>query len=338
MHNLLVEHRHILSRYFFGVAVVVALTLLAYLATHAPVLSRFHPMILALVFGMALKNFFQLPTHAKLGISFSQRRALRIGVSLLGIQISFSQIAEVGITGLAILFTALTTTFIFTRLMGRAIGVDDRLCELIASGTAVCGASAIVATNTVTLAPEEDVAYAVASVTLFGSLSMVFYPLLLPLLPLDAHEYGLWVGASIHEVGQVVAAAFQGGAEAGAFGTTSKLVRVIMLAPLVTAIGWWASHSRQTTNTSRDHVAVVPWFVLGFLGFVALNSIVEVDATVRGWFAQVTVFLLTMGLAAIGLETDVSKLRLRGLKPFFLGLCAWIFISTSTLALVIFLY
>jgi len=295
-------------------------------------------MILALLFGMALRNFLRVPARANPGVAFSQRHVLRTGVALLGIQISFSQIADVGITGLAILITALITTFIFTRAMGRAIGVDDRLCELIAAGTAVCGASAIVATNTVTRASEEDVAYAIASVTLFGSVSMVVYPLLLPLVPLDAHGYGLWVGASIHEVGQVAAAAFQGGADAGAFGTTSKLARVIMLAPLVIAIGWWASRSRPMAGVSRDHVVGAPWFVLAFLGFVALNSIVEINAAVRGWFAQVTVFLMTMALAAIGLETDVSRLRLRGLKPFFLGLCAWLFISASTLTLVIFLY
>lgn len=315
----------------------IALTLLSYVVTYVPGLSRFHPMALALLLGMVLRNWLRVPTGAHSGIAFAQRHVLRTGVALLGVQISFAQIIDVGAAGLAILLTALTTTFLFTRAMGRAIGVEDKLCELIAAGTAVCGASAIVATNTVTRAPEEDVAYAIANVTLFGSVSMVLYPMLLPLIPLAPQEYGLWVGSSIHEVGQVAAAAFQGGADAGVFGTTSKLVRVVMLAPLVMAIGW-VSRSRQAPGAPRDHIAAVPLFVLGFLGFVALNSLFGFEAAVRGWFAQATVFVMTMALAAIGLQTDLSKLRLRGLKPFFLGLCAWVFISTSTLVLVSLLY
>ena len=328
----------IFTRYLSGVTVVIMLALLAYAATQITFLSRLHPMVVALLLGIALGNFLTVPACAKPGVAFSQRRVLHLGVALLGLQISFAQIADVGVTGLIVLLTALTTTFVFTIFLGRIFGVDARLCELIASGTAVCGASAIVATNAVTRAPKEDVAYAIASVTLFGSLSMVFYPLLFPLLPLDAHGYGLWVGASIHEVGQVAAAAFQGGVDAGAFGTTSKLARVIMLAPLVMVIGWWASHTREKKDVSRTQVVAIPWFVLGFLGFVALNSIIEFNAELRGWLAQVTVFLMTMALAAIGLETNVSKMRLRGIKPFLLGLCAWLFISASTLALVVFVY
>jgi uncharacterized integral membrane protein (TIGR00698 family) len=117
---------------------------------------------------------------------------------------------------------------VFTIWFGKLIGVDRKLTELIAAGTSICGASAVIATNTVTNTHGEDVAYAVACVTIFGSLSMLAYPLLPILLHLDPQAYGLWAGASIHEIAMVVAAAFQNGQAARQFGTIAKLSRVMM--------------------------------------------------------------------------------------------------------------
>lgn len=316
-----------------GLLLTVGLATMAYLAAMLPPLSKFHPMIIGLLLSIALRNIVGLHSTTKPGIAFSQRRVLRVAVALLGIQLSFSQIAEVGVVGLAIILGALIGTFSLTTCLGRFLGVDPRLSELIASGTSICGASAIVATNTITQGRDEDVAYAVASITLFGSLSMLLYPLLLPLLPLDSHAYGLWAGASIHEVAQVVAAAFQGGNDAGAFGTTAKLARVAMLAPFILILGWRMRH--QGTQGSVLQKVPIPWFVLGFIGLVALNSYVEFDASVRSSIGSITAFLMTVALTAVGLETDFSKLKAHGPRPFLLGLASWLFISVGTLALVL---
>ena len=115
---------------------------------------------------------------------------------------------------------------------------------MIAAGTSICGASAVIATNTVTNGDDEDVAYAVACVTIFGSVAMFAYPLLPTLLHLDPHAFGLWSGASIHEIAQVVAATFQDGKRAGEFGTIAKLSRVMLLAPVVIVLGWLASRKQ----------------------------------------------------------------------------------------------
>ncbi len=135
----------------------------------------------------------------------------------------------------------LLATFTFTTWMGHWLGVEPKLAQLIAAGTSICGASAVIATNTVTKAHDEDVAYAVACVTVFGSIAMFVYPLLPGLLHLDPHAFGLWSGASIHEIAQVVAAAFQDGQQAGQFGTIAKLSRVMMLAPVVIGLGVMAT-------------------------------------------------------------------------------------------------
>src|SRR5690606_19143770 len=143
------------------------------------------------------------------------------------------------------------------------LGVDRKLSELIAAGTSICGASAVIATNTVTKAPDEDVAYAVACVTIFGSIAMFTYPLLPGLLGLDPQAFGLWAGASIHEIAQVVAAAFQGGEQAGQFGTIAKLSRVMFLAPMVIGLGILSVRSAADDAAKGRSNVAIPWFVIG---------------------------------------------------------------------------
>ena len=188
------------------------------------------PLILAILLGMAFHNLIGTPASAKAGVRFSLKRVLRAGIVLLGLQLTLSQVVAVGGTGVLVIAVTLVSTFAFTVWLGRMLKVDARLTELIAAGTSICGASAVIATNTVTRARDEDVAYAVACVTVFGSLSMMLYPVLGGLMDLGPHAFGLWAGASIHEVAQVVAAAYQRGTEAGEFGTIAKLTRVMMLA------------------------------------------------------------------------------------------------------------
>src|ERR1700745_1213426 len=216
-----------------GVALAGAIAVAAFLMRQIHGLGAFSPMILAIMLGMAFRNVIGTPPAVQPGIAFSMRRLLRAAIILLGFQITFTQIASVGPKGLLITAIALVATFAFTVRAGRVLGVGRKLTELIAAGTSICGASAIVATNTVTDAHDEDVAYAVACVTVFGSIAMFAYPLLPAALHLDARAYGLWSGASIHEIAQVIAAAFQDGRQAGEFATVAKLTRVAMLAPVV---------------------------------------------------------------------------------------------------------
>ena len=308
---------------------------LAFALRELPGVAVFSPMILAIIIGMVFHNVVGTPARAKAGVAFSMRRLLRFAIILLGLQLTVMQIVDVGGAGVAIIITTLIATFAFTVWLGRLIGVDRKLAELIAAGTSICGASAVIATNTVTQGRDEDVAYAVACVTVFGSIAMFLYPLLPGLLHLDAHGFGLWSGASIHEIAQVVAAAFQDGKQAGEFGTIAKLTRVMMLAPVVIALGFAAS--RRGGAAGHDHArakAPMPWFVLGFIGLVAVNSLVVIPAGVKSWLATLTTILLSMALAAMGLETDFRKLKAKGVRPFILGLAAFLFISSFSLMLV----
>lgn len=302
-----------------------------------PMVGVLSPMILSIVLGIAFRNLVGTPARTKPGITFALRRILRLAIALLGLQITAAQLAEVGFAGFAVVALTLIGTFLFTVGLGRLLGVERKLAELIAAGTSICGASAVIATNTVTRAPDEDVAYAVACVTVFGSLAMFLYPLLPGLLALDAHAYGLWTGASIHEIAQVVAAAYQQGQAAGEFGTVAKLSRVMLLAPMVIGLGLLATRRMRRGGHDHGHAPArppMPWFVLGFLALVVVNSVVIIPPEAKALLILATTVMLSISLAAMGLETDIGKLRAKGLRPFFLGLAASIFIALFSLMLV----
>ncbi|MBN9549015.1 MAG: YeiH family protein [Alphaproteobacteria bacterium] len=314
-----------------GLVLVAMITAVAYSARGFSGLTLFSPMILAVVAGMVYSNVLGLPGHARSGIAFSQKRLLRLAIVLLGFQLTLGQVAGIGIGGIGIVAAALGATFLFTVTLGRLIGVDRKLAHLIAAGTSICGASAIVATNIVTDARDEDVTYAVAAITLFGTVAMLGFPLLAPVLKLDQHAFGLWAGASIHEVAQVIGAGFQNGTLAGETATVAKLTRVAMLAPVVIALGLMARRGGADASGARPPM---PWFVAAFVVVVALNSLVAIPSQVHSAVALAAQVMLTMGLAAMGLQADISQLRSRGLRPLMLACSAFIFIAAFSLVLV----
>src|ERR1700730_13587222 len=220
----------------------------AFAARQLPGMATFSPMILSIMIAIAFHNIVGTPAWAKAGVTFSLRRLLRLAIILLGLQLTAAQGIEVRRRGLGIIAATLVATFVFTICAGRLLGVERKLAQLIAAGTSICGASAVIATNTVTNAPDEDVAYAVACVTVFGSIAMFAYPLLPGLLHLDPRGFGLWSGASIHEIAQVVAAVFQDVQKAGKFSSVAKLSLVMLLAPMVMALGLMASRKARRND------------------------------------------------------------------------------------------
>lgn len=318
-----------------GLALAAGIAALAFALRQVPGLGAFSPMIVAILLGIGFHNLIGTPTRARPGVVFSLKRVLRLAIMLLGLQLTAQEIAEVGVAGVAVIAATLIATFVVTKGLGRLIGVDRKLAELIAAGTSICGASAVIAVNTVTDAHDEDVAYAVACVTIFGSIAMFLYPALPGVLHLAPRAYGLWSGASIHEIAQVVAAAFQAGKEAGGYGTIAKLTRVTMLAPVVITLGLLASgrgHHQGPGATRRN--APMPYFVLGFIALVIVNSLIVVPPGLKAWIVPGTTFLLSLALAAMGLETDIRMLRAKGLRPLLLGALSWLFIAGFSLTLV----
>jgi uncharacterized integral membrane protein (TIGR00698 family) len=307
-----------------------------------PYCTMLSPMILSIFLGMFFNNVIRTPKVCGPGVKFSLRRVLRLAIILLGLQLTVSQVLSVGAPGLLIVVITLIASFSFTVWWGRKLGVDGKLCQLVAAGTSICGASAVIAANTAVDGSDEDVAYAVACVTVFGSLAMFIYPALPSILHLNPHDFGLWSGASIHEIGQVVAAAFQNGKESGDLATITKLARVMLLAPVVIILGiinsWLRNKSRTALNDKAERAsrakAPMPWFVIGFILLIAINSFDVIPHPERAALIKFNVFLLSVALAAMGLEADFRKLKAKGLRPLLLGASSWIFIALFSLTLI----
>jgi uncharacterized integral membrane protein (TIGR00698 family) len=315
-----------------GVALAALVAASAQLAHGMPALAMLSPLILAVVIGMAFTAAAPAVAGTHAGLMFCQKRLLRLAIVLLGFQVTTDQLSAIGLSGLSVAALSLASTFVFTLALGRVMGIDRRLAGLIAAGTSICGASAIAAASSVNRAREEDIAYAVAAITLFGTISMFAIPFLATAAGLDGHHLGLWAGSSIHEVAQAVGAAFQGGQEAGEVGTVAKLTRVALLAPVVLAVGWFARRNDgQESGAAR---MPIPWFLVAFIAVVAWNCTVGTSPQVKAIAAQATLLFLTLGLAAMGLQTNLGRLRTLGLKPAALALCASVFIACVSFALV----
>jgi uncharacterized integral membrane protein (TIGR00698 family) len=315
-----------------GSALAATVAAGAFVLSLIPALAALSPVMLAILLGMAVRNLVGTPAAAHAGLSACLRRPLRAGIVLLGLRLTLTQIIQVGGLGLLILVTAVVSTYAFTVAAGRMLGVDRRLAQLIGAGTAICGASAIIAANTVIRDRDGGVPYALAVVTLYGTIAIFIYPLALHALALTPRVYGLWVGASVHEVAQVVAAGFAGGQDAGEFGTIAKLTRVLLLAPMVLLIG--AGTHRADPDTTSVARPPAPWFVLGFVAMAALASFGAVPASARGAITLASQALLALALAAVGLETDFRRIAARGWRALLLGGLATAFISCTTLTLI----
>ena len=327
-----------------GLGLTIAIGAVATALHDIPGMGLLSPLILAIVLGMVFHNVVGTPAAAKPGVKFSLRRILRFAVMLLGLQLTLTQVRSVGLGGLAATVMTLGLTFFFTLWIGRLLGLGKSLSGLIAAGTSICGASAVIAADAVIGGEDEEVAYAVACVTIFGSISMVLYPVLGAAMALTPHTYGLWTGATIHEVAQVVAAAFQGGDAAGHFGTIVKLTRVMMLAPVILALAaFWVrekSHGdpdvldADEQGPRQSRWAHIPWFAFGFVALIVVNTFFPITGELKTGTVTATTFLLAVAVAAMGLETDFRKLLAMGIRPLILGAAAWIFISLTGLGLV----
>lgn len=296
------------------------------------------PLMLSTLVGIAVRCAVGPIAIAAPGIVFATKRLTRAAIVLLGTQITIGQVWGMGIRGVLLVAGVLVTTFLVTKRIGALLGVDPRLAELVAAGTAICGASAIVATNAVTEGTDEDVASAITCVTVFGCLGAILYPHFGDLLALDTRRYGLWAGASLHELAQVVAATIPKGSEAASLATVAKLLRVAMLAPLVLALAYSAKAVREETDgvtpVSRAPRPPVPWFAVGLLGVIIVNSTGLIPAGFSNATHVLVMGLLGTSLAAMGLSIHPERIVGQGLSAVLLTALASVFISVLSLGLI----
>jgi uncharacterized integral membrane protein (TIGR00698 family) len=286
------------------------------------------PLLWAMALGIPAGTWARSRPATAPGVAFAATHLLRAGVALLGLRISVGDLAEVGLGGLGVAAGTIAVTLPATRWLGRRLRVPGDLALLVATGSAICGASAIAAMNAVVRAREEDVGYAVATVTVFGTAAMLLLPVAAALLGLGDAQAGLWAGASVHEVAQVTVAGAAVSTAALKVATLVKLCRVVLLAPTVALVGG-RSH-RPAHGAAR-----VPGFVLAFLVLVAIRSLLPVPAAALDAAGVLSTVLLAGGLAALGMGIRPRALHGAGARPLLLGLAAWGIAATTALALVL---
>ena len=213
-----------------------------------------------MLLGAVATNTGLVPRAAEPGLRLATKKLLRLGVALLGLSLSVEAIVALGLPVIALVVLTLLATLLATNWLGRRMGLGSARSLLLATGFAICGASAIAAVQSSTDADDDDVALAVAMVTLCGTTMMLTLPLLQEPLHLTAHEMGVWIGASVHDVGQVVGAASAVGASALGVAVVVKLTRVLMLAPVVSAVSAMRSRRARTEGVSASGAPVHPSF------------------------------------------------------------------------------
>jgi uncharacterized integral membrane protein (TIGR00698 family) len=271
-------------------------------------------LVLAILLGMAVRSFWKPPERWQAGIAFSAKQLLEVAVMLLGASISFAAIAASGIALLAAIAATVIVTLTLSFGLSRMLGLSTRLAILVACGNSICGNSAIAAVAPIIGANGDEIASSISFTAILGVLMVLGLPLLIPLLQLSATQYGILAGLTVFAVPQVLAATVPAGLVSTQIGTLVKLMRVLMLGPVVVGLSLFAPRlqGKVRSKASVAFFRLVPWFILGFVALAALRSLDIVPAAVAGPLTGITGFLTIVSMAALGLGVDVRVLATVG--------------------------
>ena len=285
-------------------------------------------MLFALLLGMAL-NFLGQEGKCVAGIQFAASTVLRFGVALLGLRITFGEISGLGPKTAAMVVAAVLLTILFGWLFGRFVSVGKHFGLLTGGAVAICGASAALAIAAVLPRGqhhERDTSFAVIGVTALSTIAMVVYPVIVGLLGFNAHQAGIFLGATIHDVAQVVGAGYSMGKDAGDTATIVKLLRVAMLLPVILVLSLMF-RERANTRGNAIRPPLLPWFAVAFGALVALNSLVALPKPLLAAAGDTSRFALVLAISAIGMRTSLKELTVLGMRPIMLMLAETVFLA-----------
>jgi len=271
----------------------------------------------------------RLDTEWKPGFALASRRLLRIGIVLLGLKLGLGDIVDLGAPTLVAVVIVVVLTFFGTLLLGRLARLPGDEPLLLAAGFSICGVSAIGAMAAVTRSKPNEIAVPAALVTLCGSLAIVVLPVLHAPLGLTDLQFGAWAGASVHDVGQVVAVAQTAGASALALAVAIKLTRVLLLAPLVAGVGVYRRYSTIETAdaASAPRPPIVPLFVIGFLAAMLVRTFLPLPESVLAGADLVQTVLFGLALVALGSSIRVVSLVRTSGRSLLVGLASWVLVA-----------
>ncbi len=326
----------------FGVVAVATLasTFLQYSlsSTQNPI----SPILLAIVLGIAVRNSINLGKSFNPGIKFGMNSLLQFGIILMGIRLSIFSVLKIGVVAVGMVFVCIVAALGITMFLSKRIGISERLGILIAAGTSICGVSAIVATAPVIYADEEEISYAVATITIFGILATLIYPYLTEMvLGLSTAGAGFFIGTSVHDTSQVTATAliydqiWSGITPSGLTGVdiaiTTKLVRNTFMAVVIPLLGLlYHKRTEMGSKTRIKYTKYIPLFVIGYLAMGGIHSLGDIifGTDDKSWLFVLravnssATFVISVAVACVGLNTDFGKFKIHGYKPFVVGFSA----------------
>jgi len=312
-------------------------------------------VMIAILLGIVMGNAFTPRPGMMLGLDFTQKYILKLGIIFLGIRLSFAEFLKFGTIAIPLIIVCILSVLVLIKLLIKKVPISSKMSYLIAIGTSVCGATAIVATAPVINATKSEVAYAIANITLFGVISMLVYPYFAEWYfygePLQA---GLFLGTAIHETSQVAAAGLIydqqfNSPETLNVATVTKLIRNTFLVIMIPLFGFLYNRNK-VRNKNYSILNIFPYFVLGFIGMIVVRNIGDQIFTIENnnyelwkdlisYIKILTTVFLTMAMAAVGISINLSELRSMGYKPFIVGFIAAITVGiVSIITIKIFLF
>lgn len=303
------------------------------------------PLALCVAFGFAIANFASWPSFAAAGTSLASKKLMRIGVALLGAQVSVISLKAIGLKGVLTVLLVVTLTIFGILALSKLFKMSGELGLLIGVGFGVCGATAVAAIRPQTRATEEETSYAIALISLCGTLSIFTLPIIGQLIGLNDQTFGAWAGAAVHDVGQVIATASVWSDEAVQSAVVIKLARVCMLAPIVLILS--LRHRRYLTSlatqnqkdgvsvsASTNKVPLVPFFVIGFIAVAIIQNTFDIPEGIHSAIVLLSKVLLGAGLVALGSSVRWKSIRAIGPRPMVMGLIAWVIVAGVALTAV----
>ena len=299
--------------------------------------SAISPLALCVLFGFLAANLATWPEWADAGTKLAGKRIMRIGVALLGFQLSVAALKAIGFRGVFTVILVVTFTIFGILLLSKLFGMTGDLGLLIGVVFGVCGATAVAAIRPQTRATEEETSYAIALISLCGTLSIVILPFLGHLMHLSTATFGAWAGAAVHDVGQVIATASVWSQDAIPAAIVVKLARVTLLAPIVLILSirhrryLKANHQNQTTTAK---VPLIPFFVIGFILVAIFHNSVTLPKRINEDIVLLSKLLLGSGLVSLGSSVRWKNIKKIGPKPLIMGMIAWVIVAGVALVAV----
>lgn len=291
----------------------------------------FSPMIIGIILGMLYANSLRnnLPETWVPGIQFCSKKILRLGIILYGFRLTFQDVVNVGVAGIVIDIIIVTVTILGGIWIGRLLKMDKETALLTSIGSGICGAAAVLGAESTIRTQPYKTAVAVATVVIFGTVSMFLYPIAYTSgwLDLSPQEMGIYTGSTLHEVAHAVGAGNAMGTEIANVSIIVKMIRVMLLVPVLLILGFWVARnaSKNASGAKKGKVSI-PWFAVGFLAVIGFNSLNLLPAVFVDAINYFDTFLLTMAMAALGAETSIDKFKKAGAKPFVLAALLYVWL------------